>query len=520
VSSLALLGIFFLARALWQSDWSGLLAALLYATIYPSYGRTVKNLFQREDFALPLLVFALFFTIAAVRSPSFSLLETPSPSKAGKLKLRLPTAQLLAALFWLAALASWHLTQFLLAVFVAAMAIYFLWRNEIPRLPWMIALLAVGGVLIPTLNAKQFLLSPAMCVLYALGCVAWAAETRASRWFVFFSTCAAFLLLGFLAQTNYGEYAHVYQLFLAKLKFLGVKPEDPAALPFHARALWEGAFNTAPLPEFWRSLQWCLPLSLFAAVAAFYDCQKSSQTEIRGHRPPLQIFAIFALLLFPLSWMIIRYFTFLSFAAAVLAAGVWSPSFSLLPSSLQPKTQNPKPVFALLPLAIGIAAIIWQLLTLNLRPLERGTQPTPAEFRPVVHWLQKKTSPDSVLLATIADSPVFLAHTNRPTVMHSKFENERIRLRWQEMLEAIYGSEEQFHGFAREYGADYFIFDWGFVAEGLTPKEFKETRIYKAGLRALPPDCAARLFYEQPDQLTRFRLEIKSGRYSVFRVAH
>lgn len=515
VSSLALLGIFFLARALWQSDWSGLLAALLYATIYPSYGRTVKNLFLKEDFAIPLIVFALFFTVSAVRSSSFSLSATRATSPPSKLKLGLPTNELLAAVFWLAALASWHLTQFLLAVFVGAMAILFFWRNDTPRLPWMIALLAVGGILIPTLNAKQFYLSPAMCVLYALACVAWANDTRASRLFIFFLTCAAFLLLGYWSQSNYGEYSHVYQLFFAKLKCLGVKPDDPAALPFHARALWEGAFNTAPLAEFWRSLLWCLPFAMLASVAAVYDRRKSTETENGGHRPPLQMFIIFTLLLLPLSWMIIRYFTFLGFAAAVFAAGVWSSSFSLFHSSLIPKVQHLKPFITLLPLA----AVLWQFFTLDLKPLDRGAQPTPAELRPVIEWLNKNAAPDAVVLATIADSPVFLAHTGRATVMHSKFENERIRLRWQEMLEAIYGTEDQFHAFAQKYGATIFIFDWGFAAEGRTREEFKETRIYKAGLRSLPPDCAARQFYVSPEQLTRFKLELKSERFHVFRVA-
>jgi hypothetical protein len=276
MSSLVLLGVFFLARALWQSDWSGLLAALLYATIYPSYGRTVKNLFLKEDFAIPLIVFALFFTVLAIQKVGTARRAVRDGAKDGAPSGRALPFQLLAALFWLAALASWHLTQFLLAVFVGAMAVHFLWRNETPRLPWMIALLAVGAILIPTLNAKQSYLSPAMCVLYALACVAWAKETRASRLFVFISTCGAFLLLGYWSQKNYGEYSHVYELFFAKLKFLGVKPDAPSALPFHARSLWEGAFNTAPLAEFWRSLLWCLPLSALATVAALYYRRKKN----------------------------------------------------------------------------------------------------------------------------------------------------------------------------------------------------------------------------------------------------
>jgi hypothetical protein len=509
VSSLILFGVFFLAGALWRSDWSGLFAAFLYATIYPSYGRTVKNLFLKEDFALPLIMFALFFTVRAMQRRY----ERTRLASGGNPNALIPTtrsrswlAEFLAAFFWLAALASWHLTQFLLAVFVGAMAIYFLGRNETLRLPWLVACLAVGGMLIPVLADKQFYVSPMMCALYALACVEWAGESRASRLFVFVSTCAAFLLLGHLAQKSVGEYSHVYQLFFAKLKWFGVKPENPAALPFHARSLWEGAFNTARLSEFWQSLQWCLPCAALSSVAAFHDRRDESRKN--DPRAAMQIFICFTLLLFPLSWMVIRFFTFLGFAAAVAAAGIWRLGWNLL------QTKSSKIAVVML----GIIACAWQLLTLDLKPLDRGLQPTPAEVRPVVEWLQRNTAPEAVILATIADSPVYLVHTGRSTVMHSKFENERIRLRWQEMLEAIYGTEEMFHAFSSKYNADIFIFDLGFAAEGVNADDAKQTRLYKAGLRALPQDCAARTMREHPESLRRFKMELRTERFTVFRV--
>ena len=59
----------------------------------------MKNLFLREDFAIPLMIFALFFTVRALQDQR-------------------KRDQVLAALFWLAALASWHLTQFVMAPLV------------------------------------------------------------------------------------------------------------------------------------------------------------------------------------------------------------------------------------------------------------------------------------------------------------------------------------------------------------------------------------------------------------------
>jgi hypothetical protein len=469
VSSLTLFGVFFLARALWRSDGAGVLAAVCYATLYPSYGRTVKNLFLREDFAIPLIVFALSFTVRAVQEQ----------------KTR---DQLFAALIWLAALASWHLTQFVMAPFVLASVVVYLGRGETPRLPWLVLVMAAGSVLIPVLRAKQVYLSPTMCVLYALALAVWINGGRKRATLVFTGWLAAFLVAGFLLRKSYGEYAHVYQLFVAKLWRLGVKPEAPAALPWEARCLWEGAFNTAAASEWWRSLGWCGLL----AGAAVCDRRVWESKPDGGHRPPLQIFVAFSLLLVPLSWMVVRYFTFLGFAATVVAAGLWGRRIWWK--------------------AAVVGAAGWQLVALDFKPLDRAPV-VPADYRPVVEWINAHTATKAVILASISESPVFLAETGRPIILHSKFENRAIRERYREFLDAIFGPEDKFVAFATKYGADYFVFDNGFLLTG------KDSRRYKADkLGDLDPDCAVELFAHQPQRLRHFEPEFKAGPFVVFRV--
>ena len=462
VSSLTLFALFFLARVLWRSDGAGVFASAFYSTLYPSYGRTVKNLFLREDFSIPLIVFALFFTVRALQQK----------------KAR---DQILGALLWLAALASWHLTQFVMAPFVAAAALVYLGKGETPRLPWFVIVLAAGALLIPVLRAKEVYLSPTMCTLYALALAVWINGGRKKAAIVFGCWLAAFLVAGALLQKTYGEYAHVYELFFCKLRFLGVKPDEPSALPWEARVLWEGAFNTADAKEFWHSLQWCLPLSLVAMWTAW-----------REKDVALRVFALFALLLFPLSWMVVRYFTFLGFAAAALAAGLIT-----------------RRIWWKLAVLFGL---VWQFATLNFQPLER-IQPQPREYRAVVDWIQEDTPTNAVILATLTESPVLWAHTNRPIILHSKFENHVIRERYKAFLDSIYANEPQFHKFCVETDADYFVYDIGFTFDA------KESRRYKADkLGDLDPNCAAMLFQEHPEHLRLFEPEFAEGRFAVFRV--
>jgi hypothetical protein len=461
VSSLSLFAIFFLARALWRSDAAGVFASALYATLYPSYGRTVKNLFLREDFAIPLIIFALCFSVRALQDR----------------KLR---DQILAGLAWLAALASWHLTQFVLAVGVAAAVLVYLGKGETPRVPWLVLVLAAGSVVLPVLRAKQLFVSPTMCALYALALAVWINGGRKRAIVVFSAWLVALLGLSWALGKSQSEYAHVYELFFAKLRYLGVKPEEPASLSWEARCLWEGAFNTAARDDWWRSLGWCLPL---AAVAGW----KVGRMEVWKN-----VFVVFALALAPLSWMVVRYFTFLGFAAAVVAAGLITRRIWWR--------------------AALVAAAVWQMFALDFQPLER-TPVVPDNYKPLVAWINEHTPTHAVILASISESPVILAHTGRPIILHSKFENRRIRERYREFLDAVYGREEQMFEFATKYGADYFVFDNGFLVAG------KDSRRYKADqLGDLDPNCAARLFAEQPERLRHFQPLFSERGYTVFRV--
>ncbi len=461
MGSLTLFGLFLLGRALWRSDFAGVMSAALYAALYPSYGRTVKNLFLREDFALPLIVLAVWATVRMWQ-------------EAGQRRWEIG-----AAVLWLAALASWHLTQFVLAVGVGATALVYLGRGETPRRPWFVLTLLAGAFVVPVLRVKQFYLSPTMCVLCALALAVWINGGRRKAWMVFGVALVVLVAVGMWLRTSYGEYAHVYQMFFYKLRFLGVKPSEPSRLPWEARCLWEGAFNTASVADFWRFLLGCLPLGLVGGWCGW-----------RRKEVPVRVFIVVSLLLVPLAWMVVRYFTFLAVAAPVLAAG-------LVASHVGWRW------------AVGAAAV-GQLAMLDAAPLDRRPV-RPEMYRPVVAWLREHTATNAVVLSSVSESPVWRAHTGRTIVLHSKFENQKIRERYREFLEALYGREEQLAALARKWGAEYFIYDVGCLVTGVDTWRYKADR-----LGELPPDCVARQMAERGGELKEFRVRFRSDRFVVF----
>jgi hypothetical protein len=144
---------------------------------------------------------------------------------------------------------------------------------------------------------------------------------------------------------------------------------------------------------------------------------------------------------------------------------------------------------------------------LDRKPLDRAPV-RPEYYRGVVAWLNGNTPTNAVILASISESPVFLAHTGRAIVLHSKFENQRIRDRYREFLGVVYGTEEQLHEFACRYGADYFVHDRGCLVTG------KDSWRYKADkLGELPAGCVALL-----PEMRRFEKVYADGRFTVLRV--
>jgi hypothetical protein len=205
----------------------------------------------------------------------------------------------------------------------------------------------------------------------------------------------------------------------------------------------------------------------------------------------LEAMIVFGALLVPLAWMVVRYFTFLAPAVAVLAAGVASQRFGWK--------------------LVAGAAAAWQLAVLDWQPLDRGPV-KPDLYRPVVAWLRENTATNAVILSGVSESPVWWAHTGRATVLHSKFENRRIRERYREFLAVLYGNEAELAAFMRKYRAEYFVYDVGCLVTGSDTWRYKADR-----LGALPSECVARRMAEQPGGLKEFRLEFRSERFAVFR---
>ena len=392
LASLFVVGTFVAVRALTQSGlWAGL--ATLLALLTPANYRTIGFVLVGEDVALPLFALHLGWLALALRTQR-------------------ARDHLLAGGFAALALATWHASSFVVTLELGVLFLGLLWYGTsplvAPRRLWTLALPLAAGVGVPVLRANGLLFSPAAALAVALAVAALVARRRALspgrvRVLAVLVLALALPLFGALAPDSY---AHVHQVVWGKLRWLGRFPEDPNALSFDARLLWQGPFATLPFADL---LAWCgWPLALaFLAAAALLPRHGRSALE--------RLFPALALAAVPLAWM---------FARLVVLPGLLAPAAAALAFASWRRRALALGLFGLLTLAqagsfarfVREHGLAWTL-----------PRSACAELTALVEWVGANVPLDEAILCDFVDSTALLAHTRRPIVLQPKYETDRSR---------------------------------------------------------------------------------------------
>lgn len=445
---------------------AGRLAAVLGVAFYASctlgFQRLAGSLLLKEDFALLLLGGFLVAHAWAWRRPRWPRLA-------------------IAALLLAATLASWHLSQFLLLVVLAASAYAAVVRPSAGGGPgiavpaaYLIAAVAAG--LTPSLWERGFLSSPLVAVVIAWCGTAWLARRRpglgpGALLGILAGLAAVLTGLSLLNRVFGGDYNHVFGLLVEKVRFGFHKPDDPSLLPFDVRIFWTEPFHSPHLAEIRAKLGlhvlWVPVVTVWALAEGLRDRS--------GRAAGAFLLCIPAFLA---AWLMIERLgvVFLPFAAigmALLAdrAVLWA------------RGRRPGPV----PAAALVAAVFLATPVLNLggnlgnliavsrdlragRPVKLGAtdQDTWIDRAELFRWINSATpgpgapggGEPAAFLAKVGLSPQLLLYAERPVVLNSQFENREIRRRYEAFLQLLFGSDEEaLWRFATDLGADFLVTD-------------------------------------------------------------
>jgi tetratricopeptide (TPR) repeat protein len=425
-SSLTLIGIYLAARALRAGRISAMAAAALWCMTPASFDRV--RFFEYEYFAVPWIAAFLASLLAAAASRS-----------RGKIYA------VLGAVCLFVALCSWHMTGFVLLLFALATAFVaaVATPSQVIRLRWPLAgwvfALASATLLSQAVRQAGLLTSPTgiFCICLAAGVWSgtFAEFGRIQRLGIVAVAGCLSVMLGWMLSNADASYGHVWALALAKLRYLGVKPADPASLGFEARSLWlaSHATVTPAYLTFGYGLLW--PLALWGG----WYTRPWRNRRLRSLPAGL-------LCAFSLVWIL----AMLLITRVRVVAMCVLPLLALPVLGLQKGRQRSlrmAVVFMLLILQATHAVYYergdvrqWVNARLSPRPAlpAYGTREDEDEL---YQWLQNLTPSDAVVLAPFELGPAILLYGDRAINLQPKFESRETRTRFRAFIQVLYGND-------------------------------------------------------------------------------
>lgn len=451
-------------------------ATLLWLLLAANY-RTIGFVLLGEDLSIPALALHLWLVARAAR-------------------LRTPASFLLAGLALLAAMATWHAAGFFIAMEAGAFFLWYLRSGENPFAPrgsWLVLLpLLLGCAVEPMLRGKLQALSLPMLAGYTLLLMRWIerrrtasaahrpfpAALRAGSSVALLATLFGLALAASRAAgAGLGDYSHVFGLIEAKLRFLGHKPADPAALPFEVRLLWQGPFETASL----RDLLFNLGFGLLGLLAVPFLAAPTWRRGRGGNGggpnasavavlAPLALASLFA------SWLIVRTFVLAGLLAPVGLALLLAPG-STKSTAGGTKAAGKGRRLALAgfapPIMVAALCLPLHLAASRSNPWHTRAWKTIQE----VKMVEENVPAGAAVACDEIGSTAILAHTGRPILAQPKYEWTAARARLAQLLTAMTrGTPEELAAFLDAHDCRYVLLDTTVLWGGATWWEFPARR--------------------------------------------
>lgn len=497
-SSLSGIALFFIAEKLFKNNKiAALFSAILYAVSWASVARTTGLVYLKENFALPIIFFQIYFFIRYFESEKIIDLAIS------------------AGLMYLA-LASWHFSRFYFLI-ISVFAVLNL-TSKSKRFQAGFGGLLIAGALasftVPYLRYSAFIVSYPMCLGYSVIAI-WiffGGKSPAIKALLLFLIFAVILIITLPFSMDMSSYSHVWGLLFYKLKFLGLKPITPSVLPFEVRQLWVRAFHTPDLKSF---LSDFLVLFLLSSGAIFYYFNRWKK-GLLGNTEKFILYLLAAtFIMYLLSARLRSFFVF--FIALFGGFLVYIAGKRIV------KT------FVVVFFVILSGAVYFNTSIKKIVPLASTAMPE------TVRWIKNNTKKDCTILSTPFCSTEIAAYADRKIALHPKYETKIIRDKISRFSEALFRDNEgDFYNLCKSWNVSYFMFPRGtYLGEGeYSWRYFSDSLSYDPKSIAFKFEAAPRvsktefknnyrisvsLGYEKPE-LKYFELVYHNRDFNIYKV--
>ena len=221
----------------WQT---AALGGLLFAVAPAAVARATGQDLIMENFSIPLILSALAFHHVALRRGGWMALAVMGVSA-------------------YAAMATWDMCQLCFGLFalwelLRIMGGAVVTRRRKASLLVFIAAAYAAALTVPYLQTHRFIFSPMMSIVAPtlLALLLVHGRVNLKKAYLGIAILIGLALLWLFAWRNFGyggAYEHFWALLKAKIRFLNVKPANPALLDFDSRMLWTPALHSASVKE-------------------------------------------------------------------------------------------------------------------------------------------------------------------------------------------------------------------------------------------------------------------------------
>ncbi len=484
VFCLGVLAIFACAQALTGSLSLSVLAALGYALLIPSVMRSTGQELMNENFALPFLWIHFSLWIRVMQT------EIASATSANR-RFWLPT--ILSALSLAVAWLFWDMVQVYLVVWIAAW-VFLCWKSQNANASRFAPLvfcitLGIAAVADPYLRTHGAWASTPMALLIAFTLAGFLPRSR-KLLFV-----ALVIVIGFVfgkLSSSGASYHHFEVLFWNKLKFLNVKPSNPALLPYEARALWVPALHSATWSRTWSYFGPALILWLMGNLIL---ATRWIRGQLAGVDKAVLCMGFSFWFLAVLFVRMEVFWVFLACLTLVMVAPrkpAWKKAWASAMTGM---------------LVLEAGALVMQAPAL-------GRDVDYRALDDVVRWVRNNTQADRPVLASFSLSPSFVAYAQRPIVLQPKYETPSFRQKIKAFEDALMAEQEnKFYLLCKTWGVRYYIHSKGFYAD-------HSLNSFRYLVGNIQPSSKTNLFKLEinPQLLNCFRLLYQNDKYLVYRV--
>ena len=418
------------------------------------------------------------------------------------LALKKNTRVRLALVFLLtsASLALWDMAQVLLAlIFVWEIFRVLIFGGLPSRKHFNVMLMMYIGFVFaafcnPYQNAHALLLSPT--VLFAPP-AAVAVNCLSSRTpLTWRMRLLGFLIVGLLgviawsvATTgSFGEnYSHFTTLLEAKIRFLNVKPEDPALLNFEQRVLWTPELHSADyglfrvfFPAFW----------LGGIVVLFFAvCFRRSRAFLRMQLPFFLPFFLFAIGFTAAFWLFVRFHVFAAPCIVIATVIAFAAVSRALPRRW-------------LKLLLAVFAVLLFIPEIRVSyGAQREYSPQIEAQAELIAYLRQFDFNGRLVLAPMDLECLLLGYTDAGILLQPKFELPEVRKCFEEYLRTLYREPEgAFAAFCARNRCEFFLFPRGSAREPLHIYNYR----YMADAKEIPRNSALYKMDFAPQRLEFF----------------